>query len=183
MGRRELPQKSWDELSTKSQAAVVAALSVAVLILFGLISALSSPSPTATAASGGGSLPMTPSGAYTVGEQYYAGKVAMPNYVGWTLQAAINDLSARGISVGTALPGSEYATIVSQNPYPGTRISQATANVIQLMVPTTSTTTTTTPPPTTTSEAPSNTDVNVDVDHNSRDGALTGGYCRRKWWC
>lgn len=27
--------------------------------------------------------------------------------------------------------------------------------------------------------------VHVDVDHhhNSRDGALTGGFCRRHWWC
>jgi len=26
-------------------------------------------------------------------------------------------------------------------------------------------------------------DVDVDRDHNLPDGALTGGYCARKWWC
>lgn len=27
-------------------------------------------------------------------------------------------------------------------------------------------------------------DVHVDTDHHDLpDGALTGGYCRRKWWC
>jgi hypothetical protein len=35
----------------------------------------------------------------------------------------------------------------------------------------------------TTTRAPS-TDVDVDVDHHGLpDGALTGGYCARKWWC
>jgi hypothetical protein len=32
--------------------------------------------------------------------------------------------------------------------------------------------------------APSDTEVDVDVPHvNMPDGALTGGYCRHKWWC
>ncbi|MEJ2871673.1 PASTA domain-containing protein [Actinomycetospora sp. OC33-EN08] len=136
-------------------------------------------------------LPMTPSGGYTVGEAQYAGTVAMPNYVGWTLQAAINDLSTRGIYVGTATPGRETATIIGQNPYPGTRIRQANANIVQLMIPDDArTTTTTTPPPSSTTTTPpppaSDTDVDIDVDtddHNLPDGALTGGYCRRKWWC
>jgi hypothetical protein len=34
---------------------------------------------------------------------------------------------------------------------------------------------------------PSDTDVHVDVDHhrhhNMPDGALTGGFCRKHWWC
>lgn len=34
----------------------------------------------------------------------------------------------------------------------------------------------------TTTRAPS-TDVDVDRDGNLPDGALTGGYCARKWWC
>lgn len=52
---------------------------------------------------------------------------------------------------------------------------------------------TTTPAPTPTPEpvattapepAPSDTYVDVDVPHmNLPDGALTGGYCRHKWWC
>lgn len=67
---------------------------------------------------------------------------------------------------------------------------QDNASVVQLIIAAESPTTTTTPPPTTTttSEPPpaSDTDVDVHVDtdhHNLPDGALTGGYCRRKWWC
>lgn len=30
---------------------------------------------------------------------------------------------------------------------------------------------------------PGRVDVHVDGDHNGRDGALTGGYCRRRWYC
>jgi hypothetical protein len=39
-------------------------------------------------------------------------------------------------------------------------------------------------PTTTSSSSSSGGDVDVDVHHhNHRDGALTGGYCARKWWC
>lgn len=39
--------------------------------------------------------------------------------------------------------------------------------------------------PSVTSEPDAGSDVYVDSDddHNGRDGALTGGYCARKWWC
>lgn len=160
-----------------------AAIGCGIIVLLLIVAALSGTKmPGGTSAAASRSLPMTPSGSYTVGEQNYVGTVAMPDYRGWTITAAISDLASRGINVGTAVPGSEYAIVQSQNPYPGTRISQANASIVQLMVPTT--TTTTTPPPATTSAAPSNTDVDVDVDHhNLPDGALTGGYCRHKWWC
>ena len=42
------------------------------------------------------------------------------------------------------------------------------------------------PAPEVTTPAPAgNPHVHVDVDrhHNSRDGALTGGFCRHHWWC
>jgi hypothetical protein len=41
------------------------------------------------------------------------------------------------------------------------------------------------PTPAATPAPASNPHVHVDVDrhHNSRDGALTGGFCRHHWWC
>ena len=132
---------------------------------------------------------------YVAGQDYYADTIPMPNYQGWTLSAAVSDLSQRGVTVSMAAGSNPYATIVSQNPAPGTRIKQSTASSVQFMVPlSTPTPTTTTAPTTTTTEPPpaitddssdGDVDVHVDTDHhhNLADGALTGGYCRHKWWC
>lgn len=163
-----------------------AAIGVGVIVLLLIVAAIAGPgTPSGTTAAASRPLPMTPTGGYTVGEQYYAGKVAMPNYVGWTLQAAVNDLASRGIRVGTFDPVYATSIIQSQNPYPGTRISQDNANVVQLLVPEVAPTTTTTRPSTTTTTPPVQPDVDVEVDDDTNlpDGALTGGYCRKKWWC
>ncbi|GAA4839936.1 hypothetical protein GCM10023201_32250 [Actinomycetospora corticicola] len=176
---------SWKDLRPRTQLGIIFAIVTALVVGLSINSAAArADRAAATPVAGSSSLPMTPTGSYTVGQQYYADKIAMPNYVGWTLQAAVNDLASRGIRVGGFAPSYANSVIAYQNPYPGTRVGQSTVHSIQLMVSNAAPTTT---PPTasTTTTPPSNTDVDIDVDedHNLPDGALTGGFCRRKWWC
>lgn len=171
------------ELRGLSRAAKLAigAVFLAAFLAISTLSALNRPA-AATASSS------APYQSTYSNNAYGTGMIAMPNYVGWSVQAAIDDLLQRGIVIRAASSAAAASTVLAQTPNPGTTITQATANLVQFTIPVapTTTTTTTAPPTTTTTEPPaSDTDVHIDVDehHNLPDGALTGGYCRRKWWC
>ncbi|MCD2193374.1 hypothetical protein LQ327_08245 [Actinomycetospora endophytica] len=70
-----------------------------------------------------------------------------------------------------------YRSSVTETDYTSALSSETTTQVVDQCYPETPTTA----PSSSSSSSP---DVDVDVDHhNHRDGALTGGYCARKWWC
>lgn len=117
----------------------------------------------------------------------------MPDFRGQTVGEAANIIhAALGPNTLVESPGDNSSVsqpVVATDPAPGAPVTAST--VFHLYPAVTSTTTpapTTTETPPTTDPAPASDDSSggVYVDHghtNHRDGALTGGYCRHKWWC
>ena len=69
-----------------------------------------------------------------------------------------------------------YQQCEAETDYTTALTSETTTHVMDQCYPETSSSTVS-------SSSSSDPDVHIDHHHNLPDGALTGGYCARKWWC